>query len=75
MKKKWLIFCLINNYCHKSQSKTLSYELKFKTNDVTESSNNDCAVAAMAHELCELVDTANAPIFGIGADGKVDEWN
>ena len=32
--------------------------------DVTESSKNDRAVAAMAHELRQLVDTANAPIFG-----------
>ena len=33
---------------------------------VTESSKNDRAIAAMAHELRQLVDTANAPIFGIG---------
>jgi len=43
--------------------------------DVTESSKNDRAVAAMAHELRQLVDTANAPIFGIDVDGNVNEWN
>jgi PAS domain S-box-containing protein len=43
--------------------------------DVTESSKNDRAVAAMAHELRQLVDTANAPIFGIDVEGKVNEWN
>uniref|UniRef100_A0A6V2LA27 histidine kinase n=1 Tax=Ditylum brightwellii TaxID=49249 RepID=A0A6V2LA27_9STRA len=43
--------------------------------DVTESSKNDRAVAAMAHELRQLVDTANAPIFGIDVNGKVNEWN
>ena len=41
---------------------------------MTESSKNDRAVAAMAHELRQLVDTANAPIFGIDVDGKVNEW-
>jgi len=43
--------------------------------DVTESSKNDRVVAAMAHELRQLVDTANAPIFGIDKFGNVNEWN
>jgi PAS domain S-box-containing protein len=29
----------------------------------------------MARELRQLVDTANAPIFGIDIDGLVNEWN
>ena len=29
----------------------------------------------MAHELRQLVDTANAPIFGIDIHGNVNEWN
>ena len=29
----------------------------------------------MANDLTLLIDTANAPIFGIGADGLVNEWN
>jgi PAS domain-containing protein len=29
----------------------------------------------VALELTLLIDTANAPIFGIDADGKVNEWN
>ena len=33
------------------------------------------AVAAMARELRQLVDTANAPIFGIDVNGNVNEWN
>ena len=43
--------------------------------DVTEAAQHDRAVAAMANELRQLVDTANAPIFGIDVDGKVNEWN
>ena len=43
--------------------------------DVTEAVKRDCAVAAMARELRQLVDTANAPIFGIDAKGNVNEWN
>ena len=35
----------------------------------------DMGVLAMAHELRQLVDTANAPIFGIDTDGLVNEWN
>ena len=38
--------------------------------DVTESKRHDRAVAAMANELRQLVDTANAPIFGIGELGS-----
>ena len=33
------------------------------------------AVAALAKELRQLVDTANAPIFGIDVNGNVNEWN
>ena len=29
----------------------------------------------MANELRQLVDTANAPIFGIDVLGNVNEWN
>lgn len=29
----------------------------------------------IAAELTQFIDTANAPIFGIDADGKVNEWN
>ena len=29
----------------------------------------------VANDLTRLIDTANAPIFGIGADGLVNEWN
>jgi PAS domain-containing protein len=41
--------------------------------DVTEACNHDRAVAAMANELRQLIDTANAPIFGIDRDGYVTE--
>ena len=30
---------------------------------------------AIAKELTQFIDTANAPIFGIDADGKINEWN
>lgn len=29
----------------------------------------------MANELRQLIDTANAPIFGIDVKGTVNEWN
>jgi len=33
------------------------------------------SVAAMANELRQFVDKANAPIFGIDSFGLVNEWN
>lgn len=33
------------------------------------------AADAKARELRQLVETANAPIFGIDTDGKINEWN
>jgi PAS domain S-box-containing protein len=47
----------------------------FVAQDVTESVHRDRAVAGMAVELRQLIDTANAPIFGIDVDGHVNEWN
>ncbi len=43
--------------------------------DVTEAAQHERAIAAMANELRTLIDTANAPIFGIDKTGKVNEWN
>jgi PAS domain S-box-containing protein len=43
--------------------------------DVTESVQRDRAVAGMALEMRQLIDTANAPIFGIDSDGNINEWN
>lgn len=43
--------------------------------DVSEAWKHDRAVAAMANELRQLIDTANAPIFGIDEFGNVNEWN
>lgn len=43
--------------------------------DVTESVQRDRAVVGMALELRQLIETANAPIFGIDVDGNVNEWN
>jgi PAS domain-containing protein len=42
--------------------------------DVTEAVQRDRAVAGMANELRQLIDTANAPIFGIDCDGNINEW-
>ena len=43
--------------------------------DVTEAVERDRAVASMALELRQLIETANAPILGIDIHGKVNEWN
>ena len=43
--------------------------------DVTEAVKRDWAVMGMANELRQLIETANAPIFGIDKGGNVNEWN
>lgn len=43
--------------------------------DVTEAAEHDRQVASIANELRQLVNTANAPIFGMDVEGTVNEWN
>jgi len=43
--------------------------------DITERKTAEVESARIAQELTNLIDTANAPIFGIDKDGRVTEWN
>ena len=43
--------------------------------DITELKRGKAELQRVANDLRLLIDTANAPIFGIDADGKVNEWN
>ncbi len=43
--------------------------------DITELNQVRVDQARIANEMTQLIDTANAPIFGIDAQGKVNEWN
>eukprot|EP00960_Hanusia_phi_P024468 720439-Hanusia_phi.AAC.1 len=43
--------------------------------DITERKRVEEEKTRVAQELQTFIDTANAPIFGIDADGKVNEWN
>ena len=43
--------------------------------DITELKQGKAELLRVANDLRLLIDTANAPIFGIGADGLVNEWN
>ncbi|MFT4713691.1 MAG: PAS domain S-box-containing protein [Candidatus Azotimanducaceae bacterium] len=43
--------------------------------DITELNKVRIEQARIANELTQFVDTANAPIFGIDAQGNVNEWN
>jgi len=42
---------------------------------VYERLNSDITRRKMETELTQLIDTANAPIFGVDVDGKINEWN
>ena len=43
--------------------------------DITERKQVEVEKTRVAQELQTFIDTANAPIFGIDADGLVNEWN
>mgnify|MGYP002725581556 CR=1 FL=1 len=43
--------------------------------DVTERIEATQNVERVAFELAQLIDTANAPIFGVDTDGNINEWN
>jgi PAS domain S-box-containing protein len=43
--------------------------------ELTERKRMEEELIRMATELQQLIDTANAPIFGVNANGMVNEWN
>jgi PAS domain S-box-containing protein len=43
--------------------------------DITELNKVLVEQESIAKELTQFIDTANAPIFGIDAQGKINEWN
>ena len=43
--------------------------------DITARKQNEEEMTRVAKELQTFIDTANAPIFGIDAKGRVNEWN
>ncbi|KAK3279432.1 hypothetical protein CYMTET_12687 [Cymbomonas tetramitiformis] len=43
--------------------------------DITERKKAEGELVRVAKDLRALIDTANAPIFGIDKDGNVNEWN
>jgi len=43
--------------------------------NITERKRLEAEMERTATELTQLIDTANAPIFGVDKDGKINEWN
>ena len=43
--------------------------------DITEINKSQKELSRVANDLTLLIDTANAPIFGIDSNGLVNEWN
>jgi len=43
--------------------------------DITKQKTSEEKIMAVATELKSLIDTANAPIFGIDWHGRINEWN
>ena len=43
--------------------------------DITEITKSQMELSRVASDFRILIDTANAPIFGIDAEGLVNEWN
>lgn len=51
------------------------YAIQGIVRDVTERKRADEEIRRVAGDLRRLIDTANAPIFGIDSKGLVNEWN
>lgn len=68
------LYLLANFSSRRNQSGEIDGVL-IAAQDVTEAAQHDRAVAAMARELRQLFDTANAPIFGVDVSGHINEWN
>ena len=49
--------------------------IKLGLQDISERKKAAAEMQRLASDLTRLVDTANAPIFGIDKDGMVNEWN
>ncbi|MZG29215.1 MAG: PAS domain S-box protein [Nitrospinae bacterium] len=43
--------------------------------DITELDQSRSEMESISKELTQLIDTANAPIFGVDTNGNVNEWN
>ena len=43
--------------------------------NITELNNDKAELSRLAQDLMRLIDYANAPIFGIDSDGRINEWN
>ncbi|MCH7991210.1 MAG: PAS domain-containing protein, partial [Gemmatimonadetes bacterium] len=53
----------------------LSEELQARVVDISELRAAELESTRVADDLARLIDTANAPIFGIDVDGRLNEWN
>ena len=47
----------------------------FVGNDITDLKRAELRARGAAEDLARLIDTANAPIFGVSTNGLVTEWN
>ena len=47
----------------------------FVGNDTTDLKRAELRARGAAEDLARLIDTANAPIFGVSTNGLVTEWN
>ena len=45
------------------------------TRDITKEKQLEETNSALGQELTQLIDTANAPIFGVDINGNINEWN
>ncbi|HIG68589.1 MAG TPA: PAS domain-containing protein [Myxococcales bacterium] len=58
-----------------AESQRFRYELEAANAEATESVRIAKAALVRSDDLAALIDTANAPIFGIDSNGLINEWN
>ena len=75
MKKDGSTLWINGNYTPVKDINGNYYKVIKIANDISEMVKNRLKITAIANELQQFIETANAPIFGIDNQGLVNEWN
>jgi PAS domain S-box-containing protein len=71
-----VLFIIVRNYNRLRLSDTIISKLEMETQELdVQVTTKEDELNHIAEDLHLLIDTANAPIFGIDIEGRVNEWN
>jgi PAS domain S-box-containing protein len=69
----FVLFIIVQSYKKMRLSETMISVLDVQV--ITDRAKADNKLSHVAHDLRTLIDTANAPIFGVDNEGRVNKWN